>query len=216
MNFLRKHWYDLGGLIALLVLTYLCFSNNLSDYDFIMWFSLASLFFHQLEEYRIVGTFPGMVNKVMYGSDIPNRYPLNPNSAVYVNVFFGWTVYFIAAILGSKTIWFGMATILVSLGNTIAHTTLFNIKGKTIFNAGMATSWLLFAPIIYMFFKIIHQQHLVTQMDYIIGVPLGIVFNVIGIMKIINWCANKNIKYRFDDSQLLPKDRSKISKYKRL
>src|SRR5690606_22705690 len=111
---------------------------ELSRYQLLMWLSLVSLFFHQMEEYRIVGTFPGMINRVMFKSNIPDRYPLNTNTSFIINVVLGWTIYLLAAIGAEQAIWLGMATILVSLANIIAHTFLFNIKGKTIFNAGLA------------------------------------------------------------------------------
>ncbi len=208
MNVLRKHWFDLGGILTVIVLGYLFFNrHHLTDYQVVMWVSLVSLFFHQLEEYRIVGTFPGMVNTVMYASALPDRYPLNTNTALYVNVFMGWSSYSLAALLAENVIWLGIATMLVSLGNIIAHTLVFNIKGKTFYNAGLATSWFLFVPCVYFFFTIIHAQKLVTPTDYLIGVPLGIALNVIGILKLIDWMADKNTKYIFEQRNLLPEDR---------
>lgn len=208
MNFLRKHWYDLGGLFAIVIVTGLFYDHNgMTNYQLLMWLSLVSLFLHQLEEYRIVGTFPGMVNRVMYNSDLPDRFPLNANTSVYINVLVGWTTYFLAAFFAEKVIWLGIATILVSLGNTIAHTTVFNIKGKTIYNAGMATSWLFFVPCVFFFFSIIHKNNLVTSLDYFIGIPLGIALNVVGILKLIDWCADRNTSYIFGQRNLLPEDR---------
>jgi hypothetical protein len=88
MNYLRKHWYDLGGILAVIVLVYICVNiSSLTDYELLMWLSLVGLFFHQMEEYRIAGTFPGMINTVMFNSNIPDRYPLNTNSAFIINVF---------------------------------------------------------------------------------------------------------------------------------
>jgi len=205
---LRKYWYDIGGLFAVITIVFIFRSNGLTTYHYIVWLSLVSLFLHQLEEYRIVGTFPGMVNKVMFNSNLPDRFPLNTNTALYVNVFVGWTSYLLAAIFAEKAIWLGMATMLVSLGNVIAHTTVFNIKGKTFYNAGMATSWLLFVPCIYFFFTTIYNEHLATKLDYMTGIPLGIFLNIIGILKLIEWLADKETTYIFEQRNLLPKDRN--------
>jgi len=207
MKFISKHWYDIGGFLAILVLAYVYQAKDLTYYNYVMWLSLVSLFLHQLEEYRIVGTFPGMVNRVMYNSDLPDRYPLNAKTAVYVNVLVGWLFYFLAALLGQNAIWLGIATIVVSIGNTVAHTTVFNIKGKTIYNAGLATSWLLFVPCIYLFFTTIHHENLVTVTDYLIGVPLGLLLNFVGIMKLIEWCSDKETTYVFEQRNLLKNDR---------
>ncbi|ADB36323.1 HXXEE domain-containing protein [Spirosoma linguale] len=210
MDFLRKYWYDLAGILAVITFTGLfIFHNSLTNYQILMWLSLVTLFLHQLEEYRIVGTFPGMVNKAMYNSDAPDRYPLNTNTAFYVNVVIGWGFYLLAAILGEKAVWLGIATILVSLGNTVAHTTVFNIKGKTLYNAGLATCWSLFVPCIYFFITTIYKENLVSITDYLIGIPLGVVLNVVGILKLIDWLADKNTNYIFEQRNLLPKDRKK-------
>jgi hypothetical protein len=201
MNFLRRHWYDIGGILAIVAIPLLYwYQSHLTHYQLLMWLSIVSLFFHQLEEYRIVGTFPEMVNKVMFKSNIPDRFPLNTNTSLVINVFIGWLTYLLAALAGQQFIWLGMATILVSLGNIIAHTFVFNIKGRTLYNAGMATSWLFFTPCVYFFFKIIHQEHLVTTTDYIIGIPLGIIINVVGVFKTIQWMANKETTFIFKKS----------------
>ena len=72
MNVLRKHWYDLGAFLAVIISIYIFISHdNLTNYQILMWLSLISLFLHQSEEYRIAGTFPGMVNTVMYNSKCP-------------------------------------------------------------------------------------------------------------------------------------------------
>jgi len=210
MNLLRKNWYDLGAFLSVVIFIYIFIRHkNLSNYQILMWLSLVSLFLYQSEEYRIAGTFPGMVNTVMYKSTMPDRYPLNTNTAFYVNVVVGWTFYFLAAILAERAIWLAIATILVSIGNIIAHTIVFNIKGKTMYNAGLATSWLLFMPCTYFFFSIIHTNHLATFMDYFIGIPLGIFLNVVGILKLIDWMADKNTIFIFKNRNLLPKDRKK-------
>lgn len=211
MNFLRKHWYDLGGWVSIPVLLVLYFKRDgLTDYELLVWLSFVSLLFHQLEEYRVVGTFPGMVNRVMYHSDMPDRYPLNPNTSVYINVWVGWTSYLLAAILGEKAVWLGIATILVSAGNMVAHTVLFNLKGKTFYNAGMATSLLLFLPCLYFFFSILHRYNLATGFDYLLGIPLGIIFNI-GVLKLIDWCAETNTPYVFEQRNLLRQDRGKLA-----
>lgn len=208
MNTLRKHWFDIGGVLAVLVLGFILIKyETLSRYELLMWLSLVSLFFHQLEEYRIAGTFPGMINTAMYKSDMPDRYPLNTNTSLIVNVVVGWLFYFLAAAFAEKAVWLGLATIIVSLGNTISHTTVFNIKGKTLYNAGLVTSWLLFVPRIYFFFPIVYADRLITTTDYVMGIPLGAALNVVGIIKLIDWMADKNTNYIFEQRNLLPRDR---------
>lgn len=208
MKFFRTHWYDLGGSAGIIILLLLSiFHRNLSDYQLLMYFSLVSLLFHQAEEYRVVATFPGMVNRVMFNSELPDRYPLNTNTSLIVNVWIGWSIYVAAIMAGQQAVWLGMASILVSLGNIIAHTFLFNLKGKTFYNAGLATSWLFFAPCVYFFFKLVCENNVATTADYLIGIPLGLLINVVGVFMPIRWLANKDTPFIFRDSQLLLPDR---------
>ena len=59
MNTLRKHWFDIGGVLGIAILIVLMFVHELlSHYTLLMWLSLVTLFFHQVEEYRWPGTFP--------------------------------------------------------------------------------------------------------------------------------------------------------------
>lgn len=209
MKLIRKHWYDIGGLFALLVLGFVgVMHNSITNYQQLMWLHLVALFCHQLEEYRFPGTFPGMLNKAVYKSELPDRYPLNTNTALIVNVGLGWLGYFLAAILGDKAVWLGLAVILVSLGNIMTHTLAFNIKGKTFYNAGLVTSWLLLAPCVFFFFQIVYGGSLIKATDYLLGLPLGILLIVIGIIKMITWLADKDTTYAFEKRNLLPKDRN--------
>ncbi len=198
----------MGGILGVITLGIVFPSlPEMSDYQALMWFSLISLFFHQMEEYRVAGTFPGMINRVMFNSNLPDRYPLNSNTSLIINVWIGWSLYLLAALTGDRFIWLGMATILISLGNIIAHTFIFNLKGKTIYNAGLATSWLFFAPCVFFFFKVIHDEALATPTDYLIGIPLGILINIIAVFKLITWLADKKTAFIFQNRQLLSRDR---------
>lgn len=208
MSFLRKHWFDLGGILAIGVVIFLLINySSLSRYQVLMWVSLVTLFLHQLEEYRVVGTFPGTCNSALFNSSMPDRYPLNTNTALIINAGIGWPLYLLAAIFGEHAVWLGVASLMVSLGNWIGHTFLFNIKGKTWFNAGLFTSWFCFLPVIYFFIRITTQDHLAGVWDYLIGVPLGMVVNVLGIIKLIDWLKDEQTSYIFPRRCLLPEDR---------
>ena len=191
MNWLIRHWFDVGLALAVSVGVWLWFSD-LNGLSLLLWISLISLFLHQFEEYRFPGYFPGMMNSVMFSSTQPDRYPLNLRSAFIVNVVEGWLVYFLAALLGERAIWLGMTAILVSAGNFIAHTFVFNIRGKTLYNPGMLTAILLFLPIVVCFFYLVVQSGRATAIDWILGIALGIVFNYVGIIKVIDWFKDRN------------------------
>ena len=122
MNLLRKHWFDLGGLFAIIAGAHVATGyKTMTTQQLILWLSLVSLFIHQLEEYRYPGYFPGMVNSAMYNSDQPDRYPLNTQTSFIVNVVMGWLAYLLAALFADQFVWLGIATVLISLGNFRTH-----------------------------------------------------------------------------------------------
>ena len=203
MNFMRLHWFDVGIVFALITGSFVLL-NKLNPVSLLLWLSLISLFLHQFEEYRYPGYFPGMMNTVMFSSKQPDRYPLNTNTSFVVNVFIGWLSYLLAAVFAEKALWLGIATILVSVGNFIAHTFLFNIKGKTLYNPGMLTAIIFFVPISAYFGYLLNQGNLATSLDWIVGVILGIALNVIGILKMIDWLKDENTEYIFPKRFLLP------------
>jgi hypothetical protein len=196
LNYLRYHWFDLAIALAI-ALSIGLYIIQPSGMTLVLWLSLGSLFLHQIEEWRFPGYFPGMLNSAMFNSDLPDRYPLNANSGMIVNVFFGWGGYLLAALFWHQAIWLAFATILMSIGNIVAHTIIFNIKGKTLYNPGLITSWLFFAPIVYLFFDMVITEHLATPLDWVIGLVLGAVINYFCVYKMIVWLADRNTPYVF-------------------
>jgi hypothetical protein len=110
-------------------------------------------------------------------------------------VVIGWLTYFLAAVFAEEAVWLGIATILISAGNFIAHTFLFNIRGKTRYNPGMLTADLLFLPIAVIFFGLVIRSDLATPLNWAMGIPLGIALNYLGILKMIDLLKNKNTPY---------------------
>ncbi len=198
MNFLRRHWFDIGTVLGVLLTAYIFISGMPVDsIKFVLWISLASLFFHQFEEYRFPGNFPGAFNWILFKSEFPDRYPINTNTSLVVNVFLGWSSYLLAAVFGERYIWLGMATILVSAANVFIHVFGVNIKGKRFYNPGMFTSLFLFLPITIYFFYLTAHNHLAVTSDYIIGIALGFVLNYFGLIKTILTMKDKNTPYVF-------------------
>ncbi|MBL6445992.1 HXXEE domain-containing protein [Fulvivirga sp. 29W222] len=201
MDIWRKHWYDVGAVIAVLTLVLLFISKtDLYRFDFLMWGSFASVLLHQFEEYRYPGYFPGMFNKVMFNSDLPDRFPLNTQSSLIINMG-GWGLYFLAALLAQKAIWLCIVSMLVSVGNFVIHTFVFNIKGKTFYNPGMVTSILLFLPITGYFFYYVTSEKMVTLNDFLIGIPIGMIANAL-VIKLVNHYKNTETPYVFEKRQV--------------
>ncbi|HCA43243.1 MAG TPA: hypothetical protein DEP28_08330 [Bacteroidetes bacterium] len=102
---------------------------------------------------------------------------------------------------------FCTAVILISVGNFIVHTFVFNIKGKTFYNPGMITSIIFFLPLSVYYFYFIITKFNTSPTEIIAGILTGIFFNIFGIIKPIQWLKNKNTKYIFERRQLRPQDR---------
>jgi hypothetical protein len=196
MRFMRLHWFDVGLALAAVIGAVLLVIP-LDRLSLILWLHLIALFIHQAEEYRYPGYFPGMLNTTLYTSTKPDRYPLNTNTALLVNVGVGWLMYVLAAVLGEMALWLAIATMLVSAGNLVAHTVLFNLKGKTLYNPGMLTALLLFLPIVVSFCSLIIQGQLAGALDWVLGLVLGAALNYVGILKLIDWLKDEHTTYIF-------------------
>jgi len=200
MELLRRHWWNIAGVLA--VIGVLVFALNhdwslgfsLSD---VLWLSAMSLLVHQFEEYGWPGGFPRMLNTALYHAQAPDRYPLNAQTALVVNVGVGWGSYGLAALFGERWPWLGIATVLVSVGNVVAHTVLFNLKARTLYNPGMATALLLFVPIALLFFATMRWEGLFTPFNLSLGIPLGLALNYVGILKMIDWMKDPQSPHRF-------------------
>lgn len=208
MHFWRTHWFDLGALLALPLAAWLyAHRAGLPTIQLILGLNLLALLLHQAEEYRWPGYFPGMLNAALYRSAAPDRYPLNPQTALLVNVGIGWVSYALAAVFYQQAPWLGIATVLVSVGNVAAHTLLFNLKGRTWYNPGLDTALLLFLPLAIWFSRILLTQHLATPAQWATGVAAGAALNYLGILKLIDWLADADTPFRFERRQLRPEDR---------
>ncbi len=208
MHFLRLHWFDLGLALAFVTGAFVLIIHP-TELALLLWLSLITLFLHQFEEYRYPGYFPGMLNSALYSSRRPDRYPLNTQTAFIVNVVIGWLLYLLAAVFNEKVVWLGIAAIMISVGNVIAHIFLFNLKGKTVYNPGMLTAIVFFLPLAVFFFGWVIQNHSASPLDWIVGIILGIALNYIGILKLIDWMKDENTLYAFPARCLLPGNKNR-------
>jgi hypothetical protein len=83
----RTNWPRVGAVIAMgsagaLALTH----RRMSKPQLLSALNMLALRVHQYEEYEDLGHFPGQFNGGMFHSDEPDRYPLNTNIALIVNV----------------------------------------------------------------------------------------------------------------------------------
>ncbi|MGN0158935.1 MAG: HXXEE domain-containing protein [Brotaphodocola sp.] len=148
MDFLRNNWYRIGLMFFIVCAYAVIFGGyeKLSDLQRLLLASLMVLPVHQFEEYAMPGGGPVVINRVFWGEKEGYRnYPGNWNSIMIVNL--SAYVFYIAALFLPEMFWLGIATMLFNLFQVLGHVFEMNIKGKTWYNPGMATSVFLFLPI---------------------------------------------------------------------
>jgi len=198
MDYFRRHWYQVGFVIAIILSgSLIIWHTHISDFRVLLSISLITLLIHQFEEYQLPGYFPRMLNTAIFRSQQPDRFPLNTNTALVINVGLGWLLYILAIFLGQNAIWLAISTIVISAGNVIAHVFVFNIKGKTVYNPGMLTSLVLFLPMTAYFFVFLSMRHLIYPSTFIVGVLLGLLVNYFGVIRLITILGKKDTTYIF-------------------
>ena len=204
MRWLRFHWFDVGAVIGVVLLAIgIGIRSELAAMQVILWVSLLTLFAHQFEEWRWPGWFPGALNIALFRSDRPDRYPLDSWSGFVVNVVVGWGGYVLAAVLWSHALWLAVATMLVSIGNAVFHLVLMPIRARIPYNPGMVTSAVLFVPCSIWFFVEASRTHLLTGGDLLLGIPLGIVLNAVGVVGVIMLLRDRDAE-PFPDRMIAP------------
>jgi hypothetical protein len=87
MRFLRRHWYDLGAVVAIGVGAVSFFLwHDMSLIQRVLLLNFIMMLAHQYEEYGWPGGFPPLVNLVFWPRNKPDRYPLNQNGAMVINL----------------------------------------------------------------------------------------------------------------------------------
>lgn len=203
MKYLRRHWYDIGGFVAIGATACLViFWTRLEVLARIQLMSFIAILVHQYEEYGFPGGEPAITNMVNQPSDLPDRYPLNQNSAMIGNVIATYVVYLIPVFL-PRVIWLGLVPILMGMGQFIVHGIITNRKLESIYNPGLGAVVFLHLPIGIYYIYYIVSNNLVIGLDWILGIVyLVFAMLVVGQGLTYKLLANRNSKYPFDQSEM--------------
>ncbi len=203
MKFLRRHWYDIGGVVAIGAVAYLViFWSQMDTLVRILLMSFIAILVHQYEEYGFPGGAPPLLNIGMRNSDRPDRYPLNQNSAMVGNVLISYTMYLLPVFL-PHIIWLGLAPILMGFGQFIVHGIVAPRKLKFIYNPGLGAVVFLHIPIGIYYIYYIVSNGLVHGTDWILAFAYLIL--IAGIIlggltyKVL---ASRNSPYPFDQVEM--------------
>src|SRR5918911_3729272 len=113
MDMYRKHWQDIGGVLAMVIGGALAlFGKRLSRPHLFSALNLVAMLIHQFEEYRFPGFFPGQFNGGVFKSDKPDRYPMNTHTAMVVNVGF-FDGFYLLPVLFPRKAWLGLSPVLL-------------------------------------------------------------------------------------------------------
>lgn len=204
MNFLRKYWQDIGGVVALVVCVYLLIEQqNIQEIRIILWLSFVAILAHQFEEYRWPGYFPGIFNIVIFKSTNPDRYPLNSQSAMVINMLIAY-IFYLVPVFFIDQIWLGLAPVLMGFFQFIWHGFFANIKAKTIYNPGLFAVLFLHIPIGCWYINYILSHDLASTMDWIFGTVYFAIASYILIVKGNMWMKDEKSNFIFAKKHLGP------------
>lgn len=146
LKFICRHWYSIGLIPALSAIAVLVFRwDQMSVLLRLNTVSFIAMLIHQFEEYGFPGGEPMIMNRVLQGSDMPDRYPLNQFSAMLTNVLFSYVIYLLP-LLFPDVIWLGIAPMLMGMMQFLIHGLMTNIKMKSIYNPGLGAVVFLHIP----------------------------------------------------------------------
>ena len=203
MKFICRHWYNIGIIPALAAIIYLITGwNNLDFLVKVNLLSFIAILVHQFEEYSLPGGEPAIMNIVLQGSDMPDRYPLNQFSAMLTNVLVTYIVYLLPVFF-PNIIWLGISPILMGVSQFIVHGIITNIKMKSFYNPGLGAVVFLHFPLAYYYINCITTNNLATSKDWLFGV----IYLILIAGMIVNGLTykllpNKNTKYFFAEEEM--------------
>lgn len=203
MRWFCRHWYDFGVIPFIAALAVLLFKwDDFETIQKLLIMSFMAMLFHQFEEYRFPGGEPAIMNIVLQGSDLPDRYPLNQFSAMLTNVIATYGVYLIPIFIPT-VIWLGLAPMLLGFSQFIVHGVMTNIKLKTFYNPGLIAVVCLHIPIGIYYIWYVTSQDMISGVDWIIAfVYMAAVAGLIVNGITYRLLPDRNTKWIFDEVEM--------------
>lgn len=203
MKFIRRHWYNIGMLIALVLIITLPFTlSNMNFLQIVLYLNFIVILIHQFEEYGFPGGEPVIMNSYLQTSSKPNRYPLNQNSAMVTNVVCAY-IFYLLPVFFHNIIWLGLAPILFGLSQFIVHGIITPKKIGRFYNPGLGAVIIGHIPLAIIYIYYIIANNLGHWYDWIIGIIY--MFAVAGIIvgkMTYDWLADENSQYPFDPVEM--------------
>ena len=198
MQFLRRHWYSLGLAVAIIALAWGVMSD-LTKLQWILLLNFVVLLLHQFEEYAWPGGEPWIINEVMQpkGSR-PDRYPLNQNNALVINVPMAWSFY-LMPVFFPAAIWVSLAPVVFGFSQFAAHGIANNRKLKTLYNPGLAAVVLGHIPLGIWYLREVQT----SGREWAFAMVYVALFVVVGMLKVgYGLLADENSAYPFAPEEM--------------
>ncbi|PFD34720.1 HXXEE domain-containing protein [Bacillus cereus] len=203
MNFLRRHWYNVGLFVAIVSIVYLIFVwGDMGVLQRLLFMNFIVLLLHQFEEYGFPGGEPAIMNIALQPSSTPNRYPLNQNSAMITNVVIVYIMYLVPVFF-SDVIWLGLAPMLFGMMQFMVHGIMTPKKLGQFYNPGLGAVVLGHIPLAIYYIYYIHSNGIVTGWDWIVGIIYMTLTAFIVVNKMTySWLADENSPYPFAEEEM--------------
>lgn len=198
----RKHWPRVGALIGMAGAGTLALAHQrLSKPQALSALNLLALLAHQYEEYVDPGYFPGQFNGGVFHSDKPDRYPLNTNTALVVNVPLAYTFYALPIVLPKKRR-LGLAPVLFGFAQAGGHGLIFPRLAGDRYSPGFLASFFLHVPIGIQYLRALAQDAPIERSDLARAGLYTVAFaaSAIGAPNVL--LSDENSQYRFTAKQL--------------
>ena len=195
MKFLRRHWYNVGFVIAILTSVVLVFLwNDISVLQRLLILNFIVMQLHQFEEYSWPGGLPAVAN-------ILSNKNLNQNATMWGCLITVYIFYFLP-IFYPTLIWFGLGGMISGVLQLVVHFSLLT-KLKHWYAMGNFSVIFGHLPIGVFYMYYVVTNNLATPTDWIIGFAIFLFIGIflVGILG-YKLLADKNSPYPYDDEEL--------------
>ena len=174
----RVNWPRVGALLGMgLAGATALASARLTKPQALSALNLAALTAHQYEEYEDPGYFPGQFNGGVLHSKEPDRYPLNTNTALIVNVPLAYTFYALPITFPEHRV-LGIAPVLFGFLQAVGHGTIFPRLAGDRYSPGFLASLLLHVPIGVNYLRALHAEEPIKRSDLAKAAAYNLAFAV--------------------------------------
>ena len=204
LNAYRKNWPRVGGLIGMAGGGALALAHRrMSEPRALSAANMLTLLVHQYEEYEDPGYFPGQFNGGLFHSHEPDRYPLNTNTALIVNVPLAYTFYALPIAFPKQRV-LGIAPVLFGFLQAVGHGTIFPRLAGARYSPGFLASALLHVPIGITYLRALSAEEPIKRSDLAKAAAYNFAFAVTSIAGPNLLLKDKDSPYRFTAKQVGP------------